>query len=272
MDEENTKSLNQEDQPLPAPKNDEVIMKHSFSEDQHGRSDQSSGQEPPEDLTRQLLFATPLYLLVPVLFAGLALLWDIKLEIGWILLGAAGWLVALFLRAPISIIAQRITEDKETIQKVIILASGPAEEIIRLILVLAAAAGLDEAYAIGLGWGGVEVLYALVNGFLIASLLRRTDEEAMQAKEAMEKMGILQAGTKPLFGVVERLAVTALHIGFTLLLAFTPLLALITIPAHSFINYGFIAMLRRRVSITIILVILFILGFAAFRLGLAAMM
>ena len=223
------------------------------------------------NLTRELLLVTPLYLLVPVLFAALALIWDIELEIGWILLGAAGWLVALFLRAPVSLITQRLVSNKENIQKVVILSSGPAEELVRLIIILLTAANLDVAYAIGLGWGAIEVLYALVNGFLIASLLKRTDDEALQAKEVMEKMGLLRAGTKPLYGVVERLAVTALHIGFTLLLAFQPLLVLITIPVHSFINYAFITMLRRRVPITIIMLLLLALGFIAYALGLAAM-
>ena len=232
----------------------------------------TGSQEPEGDLTRQLLLVTPLYLLVPVVFAGLALFWDIDLELGYILLGAAGWLIALILRAPVSIIAQRLTKDKETIQKIVILSSGPAEELIRLDLVLIAAANLDIAYSIGLGWGGVEVLYALLNGFMIAALLKRTDEEALQAKEAMEKMGLMQAGTKPLFGVVERVAVTALHIGFTLLLAFQPLLVLINMPVHSLINYGFITMLRRRVPVTTIMLLLVILGLAAYRLGLAAMM
>ena len=230
------------------------------------------GQEPDNNLTHQLLLVTPLYLLVPVLFAVLALIWDIELGLGWILLGAAGWLVALILRAPVSIIAQRMIKDKGNIQKVVILSSGPAEELIRLIIVLVTAANLDIAYAIGLGWGGVEVLHALVNGFVIASLLKRTDEEAMQAREVMEKMGLIQAGTKPLFGVVERLAVTALHIGFTLLLAFQPLLVLVTIPIHSLINYGFITMLRRRVASSTILLLLVILGLAAYRLGLAVML
>jgi hypothetical protein len=229
------------------------------------------GQEPEKDLTRQLLLVTPLYLLVPVLFAVLALIWDIRLELGWILLGVAGWLVALILRAPVSLIAQRLIKNKENVQKVVILSSGPAEELLRLVLVVVTAANLDVAYAIGLGWGAIEVLYALVNGFVIASLLKRTDEEAQMAKETMEKMGLLQAGTKPLYGVMERLAVTALHIGFTLLLAFQPLLVLVTIPTHSLINYGFVTMLRRRVNIAIILLLLFILGLTAYLLGLAAM-
>jgi hypothetical protein len=249
-----------------------MTAEENSTTDQTPEAQPPQGQEPEEDLTRQLLLVTPLYLLVPVLFAVLALIWEIKLEIGWILLGAAGWLIALILRVPVSIVAQRLVKNKENIQKVVILSSGPAEELIRLAVVLITAANLDIAYAIGLGWGGVEVLYALVNGFMIASLLKRTDEEALQAKETMEKMGLLQAGTKPLFGVAERLAVTALHIGFTLLLAFQPLLVLVTIPVHSLINYGFITMLRRRVPVTVIMLILIILGLAAFRLGLAAML
>ena len=228
-------------------------------------------QDASRDLTRELIITAPLYLLVPVLFAALALIWDIELSAGWILLGAAGWLGALLLRVPVAMISQRLTKDSDTVRQVVILSSGPAEELVRLAIVLITAANLDVAYAIGLGWGGIEVIYALINGFVIASLLKRTDEEAIKARQTMEEMGLLRAGLRPLFGVVERLGVTAVHIGFTLLLAFQPLLVLITIPVHSFTNYGFIIMMRRRVSIAIILLALLAIGLVAYSLGLVAM-
>ena len=145
--------------------------------------------------------------------------------------------MALFLRAPVAMITQRLTTVSDTVQQVVILSSGPAEELVRLALVLITAANLDVAYAIGLGWGGIEVIYALINGFVIAALLKRTDEEALMARQTMEEMGLLRAAIKPVYGIVERLAVTAVHIGFTLLLAFQPLLVLVTIPFHSLINY-----------------------------------
>jgi hypothetical protein len=229
-------------------------------------------QETDRNLTRDLVLTAPLYLLVPVLFALLASTWNIELSLPWIILGAVGWLVALFLRAPVAMITQRLTTVSDTVQQVVILSSGPAEELIRLALVLITTANLDIAYAIGLGWGGIEVIYALINGFVIASLLQRTDEEALKARQTMEDMGLLRAGTRPVYGVVERVAVTAVHIGFTLLLAFQPLLVLVTMPVHSFINYGFIVMMRRRVNISLILLILIGIGLAAYFLGLAALL
>ena len=229
-------------------------------------------QDASRDLTRELIVTTPLYLLVPVFFAVLALIWDIELSLGWIILGAAGWLVALFLRAPVAMITQRLTTVSDTVQQVVILSSGPAEELVRLALVLITAANLDVAYAIGLGWGGIEVIYALINGFVIAALLKRTDEEALKARQTMEEMGLLRAATKPVYGIVERLAVTAVHIGFTLLLAFQPLLVLVTIPFHSLINYGFIVMMRRRVNVSFILLALIGIGLIAYSLGLAALL
>lgn len=224
------------------------------------------------NLTRELVLTAPLYLLVVVFYAALARIWDIELSLGWILLGAAGWLAALFLRAPVAMVAQRLTTNSDTVQQAVILASGPAEELVRLAVVLITAANLDVAYAIGLGWGGIEVIYALVNGILIATLLQRDDEEAVKARQVMEEMGLLRAGTKPLYGVLERLAVTPVHIGFTLLLAFQPLLVLVTIPVHSLINYGFITMMRRRANIAIILLVLMGIGLVAYLLGLAAML
>ena len=231
----------------------------------------TKSSESDRNLTRELLLTTPLYLLVPVLFVGLALVWDIVLSPGWIILGAAGWLGALFLRAPVALVTQRLTSSSETVQRVVILSSGPAEELVRLALVLFSAANLDIAYAIGLGWGGIEVIYALINGFVIAAFLQRSDEEAIKARQVMEEMGLLRAATKPLYGVMERVAVTAVHIGFTLLLAFQPFLVLATIPIHSFINYGFIVMMRRRANVSMILLALMVIGLVAYFLGVAAM-
>jgi len=231
-----------------------------------------SYQEASRDLTHELIVTAPLYLLVPVLFAALALIWEIELSPGWILLGAVGWLGALFLRVPVAMITQRLTTESDTIRQVVILSSGPAEELVRLAIVLITAANLDVGYAIGLGWGGIEVIYALINGFMIATLLKRTDEEAVKARQTMEEMGLLRAGLRPLYGVVERVAVMAVHIGLTLLLAFQPLLVLVTMPLHSLINYGFIVMMRRRVNIAFILLAPLIIGLVAYSLGLVAML
>ena len=50
-------------------------------------------------------------------------------------LGAAGWMIALALRQPVALVASRVTTtDRAT--TVVGLASGPAEKIVRLLLVL----------------------------------------------------------------------------------------------------------------------------------------
>jgi hypothetical protein len=61
-------------------------------------------------------------------------------------------------------------------------------------------------------------------------------------------------------------------IGLTLLLAFQPLLVLVTMPLHSLINYGFIVMMARRVNIAFILLALTIIGLVAYSLGLVALL
>ena len=183
-------------------------------------------------------------------------------------MGAGGWLFALVLRGPVSLVARRLTTSTEAVQRAIILASGPAEELVRLAAVLIASADLDIAYAIGLGWGGIEVIYALINGFLIATLLKRTDEEAVKARQTMEEMGLVRSDLRPIYGVVERIAATAVHIGFTLQLAYQPWLVLVTMPAHSLINYGLVSLMRLRISLFVVLGSLLIIGLFVFGLGL----
>ena len=46
-------------------------------------------------------------------------------------------------------------------------------------------------------------------------------------------------------GIFERVSATALHIGFTLLLAYRPVLLLITLPLHSLINMGALNLTKR---------------------------
>jgi hypothetical protein len=38
-----------------------------------------------------------------------------------------------------------------------------------------------EALSIGLGWAAIEVVYAIINGFVTLSFFRRDDEKARQA-------------------------------------------------------------------------------------------
>jgi hypothetical protein len=58
-------------------------------------------------------------------------------------------------------------------------------------------------------------------------------------------LGNLLSPTAPALSVIERIAVSGLHIGFTLLIAWQPLLVLVTIPLHSVANLVSLRLLRR---------------------------
>lgn len=184
---------------------------------------------------RNLVRAVPLVLLVPVVIAIAIVLAGYPFQPGPFVLGAVGWIVALALRAPVALVGMRILDDRQRVQVLVTGASGPAEELVRLVAVLAIAAGFREALWIGLGWGAIEVVYSLVNGFAILALLGRTDPEAEQARALLPISDITRPDA-PLWGVVERTWATLLHIGFTLLVAAAPLLVVITIPVHSATN------------------------------------
>jgi hypothetical protein len=104
----------------------------------------------------------------------------------------------------------------------------------------------------------------------IASLLRRTDEQARQARALLTSMGLdkLLSQTDPALGVVERIAASALHIGFTLLIAWQPLLVLATIPVHSATNFVWLRLFRR--SAVLSEVVFALIGAAILVAGLAA--
>ncbi|MFT4603025.1 MAG: hypothetical protein ACI857_003212 [Arenicella sp.] len=55
----------------------------------------------------------------------------------------------------------------------------------------------------------------------------------------MKQMGMDKslAPSTPFWGALERLTATAVHIGFSLLLVFSPYVLIVTIPLHSFINF-----------------------------------
>jgi hypothetical protein len=149
-------------------------------------------------------------------------------------LGAAGWLVALFLRQPVAIVASRMTS-RENTTKLVGWFSGPAEEIVRLALVLLAVHTFQEASWAGYGWATVEVVLVAVNALAVASLMTKDDPKSQEAREILEAQGLLNLH-HPLWGLLERLSATALHLGFTFLLFAQPWLVLLTIPAHSLTN------------------------------------
>jgi hypothetical protein len=183
-----------------------------------------------------LVRSAPLVLAIPVVLAAVFVVAGVGFDPVALGAGALGWLVALVLRAPVALVAMRLAgDDRRRAQPVIIGASGPLEEGVRLAVLLAAGRDLETALWVGLGWAAIEVVYSLVNGFALLKLLRRTDPEAEQARAMLAMPDVLRPDA-PLWGVVERVWATGLHVAFTLIVAAVPALVVATAVVHSATN------------------------------------
>lgn len=215
-------------------------------------------------LRRNTLIATPVTLLVPVAFAlvltalGADLAWS---KVGF---GALGWFGALMLRGPLAAILSQTMRDEDRVKNIIVSSSGPIEEGVRVVLLLLVGRSFSDAAAIGLGWATIEVLYTTVTSFLTLSLLRRTDPEAMQARQILEAQGMIRE-TGPWLGIVERIGASALHIGFTFIIAWNLLAAIPAAIIHSGGNLSLIRTFRTHPVATELG--LLAVGLAAFALG-----
>ena len=152
-----------------------------------------------------LIIAAPLMLAVGAAYAVLPLAWDGVLVWSAVGFGALGWAVALAFRGPVALLVRRTSQSIPTIQRASAAASGALEEPARLIVLLLVGRDLDTAYSIGLGWAGIEILYAIVNGFMLATIRTRTDDKAVQARKQLEDLGFLR--DFPAYaGVIERVS------------------------------------------------------------------
>jgi hypothetical protein len=149
-------------------------------------------------------------------------------------LGAAGWMLALVLRQPVALVASRTTTPQRT-ATIVGWCSGPAEEIVRLALVLVALRAVGDAAWAGFGWATIEVLMVVVNTLVVASLMTKDDPGSVEARELLAAQG-MTTPQHPAWGFLERLSATALHLGFTLMLFVQPWLVLVTLPLHSVVN------------------------------------
>lgn len=162
-------------------------------------------------------------------------------------LGAAGWMVALILRQPVALIASKTTSRERT-QSIVGWISGPAEELVRLALVLLVIRSVEAAAWAGFGWAAIEVVIVVVNLIALASLMTKTDAKSMEAKQMLQDQGMLTP-TNPFWGLMERLSATAMHLGFTLMLFASPWLVLITLPLHSVVNMASVRLVKRSVAV-----------------------
>ena len=186
---------------------------------------------------------------------------------GWVGAGALGWMLALVLRLPVILGARRLGAGSDVLRRWTPALAGPAEELVRLGVVLMASQDFATAYAIGAGWAAVEAVYGIPAGIARLTLMRRDDPKALEARRELAEMG-LDRDIAPAWGMVERLFAGAAHIGFTLLVARWPPLVIVLIPLHAAVNMGVMALLPRGIARTEALVAL--AGIALFLGGLAA--
>lgn len=218
------------------------------------------------DRTRnQLLLASPFYLLVPVLFY--VAYQAMGVTPSWKLMGAGalGWFVALTLRGPIAILAQKFASSQEKGGLWVAASSGPLEEVVRLLVLLWLGRDFPTALAIGLGWASIEVAFALFNSLLGNMLLRGDDPKVVEAREMLAQQ--INTDNGPWWGVIERISASACHIGNTLLIALFPLATLVVAPLHTALNLGVVRLTRT--SILLCQVFLAVAGALTLGLGLA---
>lgn len=156
--------------------------------------------------------------------------------------GFVGWILAMLVRVPVALVARRLEN-----RNLLVLASGPAEELVRLVAVGVLASTSWEAGLIGFGWATVEVMQAAGTGFALVKLAQRRDEKSEQAVAQLQSMGMDRV-TSVFDGLLERIAVSSFHVAASLVLFWQPLLVLVLAPLHSLINVSVLAMLKRSVS------------------------
>ena len=221
-----------------------------------------SDQALAKQFFHHLLFCAPLLLIVPFIYlVGFNSLGQ-EIRVWPFCLGVLGWSSALLLRAPLMVLTFRLTHNMK--EQVGAAMAGPAEESVRLLAVLFLQANFAGAISLGLGWATIEVFYALVSGFGTVVILSKGGVGAWQLKKRFLDIGVSVPATV-YAGIFERVSATALHIGFTLLLAYHPLLILITLPLHSLVNVGAINLVRRSALATQLL--LAVLGIATLAVG-----
>lgn len=215
-------------------------------------------------LFRNSIIATPIYLMTIIPFIVIGNYLDLNINAGYIALGALGWWIALLLRLPFVLAVQKFIKNQDTATRFTVGLSGPAEEVVRLIILATIGLTSGNAYSVGLGWAFIEIIYGLVQLFGIASLKDKKDKKSLEAKEMIKKMGMDKTfdNDTPFWGALERVSATSIHISFGLMLVINPYFVLATIPLHSSIN--FIVLYLNKISIAKSQIAFFMLSIVLF--------
>ncbi len=183
--------------------------------------------------------------LTTVFFAGLAAWSGLRLSVAMLALGALGWCAAFVARLPLIPLLARAGRAEWGV-----LLSGPAEETVRFVVVLAAVRSVEDAYAVGLGWGLVEIPYTVAETLLLRRL-DPPDSPHNVAGSITARLGADRLIVDPwsVWRALERYAATAIHIGLTLMVFWMPALVVVTIPTHSLMNVAFLRLVKRSVAL-----------------------
>jgi hypothetical protein len=185
-------------------------------------------------MRRTLALSAVLLALVPIAFGILIVVSGYPPKWGPFASGAVAWTIALALRSPVALVGIRLFGSIERAQTLIVAASGPAEEIVRLIAVLVIGRDLATAIWLGFGWATIEVAYTFINGAVIARMANRTDPEAERVRQLIPPAAF--GPSAPIWAALERTGVTAFHIGMTVIVAAAPITFLINAVVHSALN------------------------------------
>ncbi|RUS25771.1 hypothetical protein BC938DRAFT_471685 [Jimgerdemannia flammicorona] len=157
-------------------------------------------------------------------------------------IGAAGWVTALFLRAPISLLTSKLSP-AHTIT-ITIWASGPCEEGIRvaLLYLVPGTATFEGAWSLALGWTAIEIWYTLVQAGVWLKLQHDDSEKAREARAKIREIYGDDMFNKRKggwwWGGVERASASMIHIGFSMWEVVNPFAAIPAAVVHSAINAG----------------------------------
>lgn len=220
----------------------------------------------PKNAVRDFVISVPmllailaLYLYSPNFLGQVPQWWAIGV-------GALGWVVALQLRFPFFPLAKKLGQEKGG--RMMAALAGPCEELVRLAMILIFGRSFPIALSLGIGWGGIEILFGLLNGGMRLAILSKDDEKARQAREILAAQGQLEPKGGWIVGAVERLFATGIHVGFTLLVAWEPWLVIPLTLVHSLVDLAIPTFVKR--SIWIVEGLVIVAGGGALLLGLAA--
>ena len=199
-------------------------------------------------LARKSHMAAASMLTVPIASFLLVAVWLGSPDWKLVGLGVAGWILALVLRGPVALLAKWLTSPERT-RTILGWASGPAEELVRVGMVILFVHTATDATWAGIGWGGIEAVTAAMGAIAIGMLLTRDGPKAQKAQALMRKQDAMTACGWG-WAAVERCNAMAAHVGFTLLLVAQPWLVLATLVAHSLTNMIIVYFAKRSAVVT----------------------